>query len=111
MFVSIDANNEPAQEVMRISHTASKGRCTVDGSSEAFRAAAFTQVFNNATQFPAAGQVDAGFLNGYRVIYKPVVWCFTNNYNRFNIYASSNNHRCKRFVAALHTFANDIGGA
>jgi subtilisin-like proprotein convertase family protein len=114
LFVSIDANNEPNPGSTNISYSFEGTLHGTDGSSRGrFNgAAAFTQVFNNATQFPSPlDRFDAGsFANGFRVRYANLTFGAAPTTITDSIFMpqSLTISDVNVFVAALHTYANDI---
>lgn len=114
LYVSIDANNEPNPGNTNISYSFEGTLQGTDGSSTgAFRGAAlFTQVYNNATEFPSPlNRFDAGsFANGYRTDYTNLSFGAspTSIIDSIFMPQSLTISDVNVFVAILHTFANDI---
>lgn len=117
MYTSIDANNEPNPGSTNISYSFEGTLSGTDGSSRgSFRGAAgnirFTQVVNNATETPAPlDRWDAGFFGtGYRFRYANLnfgsapVTIVDSIFMPQSLTISDVNV----FMAALHTYANDI---
>ncbi|MCX6163346.1 MAG: T9SS type A sorting domain-containing protein, partial [Ignavibacteriae bacterium] len=114
MFTSIDQNNEPNPSNTNISYSFEGTLQGTDGSSRgSFRGAAlFSQVFNNSTEFPSPlDRYDAGsFANGYRTKYSNLAFGTAPATITDSIYISQSVtiSDVNIYIAALHTFANDI---
>jgi subtilisin-like proprotein convertase family protein len=115
MFVSVDANNEPnPSSNTNISYSFEGTLQGTDASSRGFfrGAARFTNVFNNATEFPSpADRWDAGnFSNGFRTKYSGLTFGASPVTIRDSIFMPEGLtiSDVNVFVGVNHTYANDI---
>jgi subtilisin-like proprotein convertase family protein len=114
MFASIDQNNEPNPSNTNISYSFEGTLQGTDGSSRgSFRGdAVFSKVFNNSTEFPSPlDRYDAGsFANGYKTKYSNMAFGTTPTTITDSIFISQSVtiSDVNLYIAALHTYANDI---